>query len=110
MCQKVFYTLYMVSKSVLYIQLVAIFNPGVSASPRPTRNEITESEDLAATSVRREAHRHRALQTSGPKQGTDPRVQRQSPTFESHAKESKNTREGHRDPLGKKGDFATLLT
>ena len=26
------YTLYIVSKSVLYIQLIAIFNPGVSAS------------------------------------------------------------------------------
>ena len=31
-CQKVSYTLYIVSKSVLYIQLMAIFNPGVSAS------------------------------------------------------------------------------
>ena len=34
---KMLYTLYIVSKSVLYIQLVAIFNPGVSLSEKQGR-------------------------------------------------------------------------
>ena len=36
-CQKVSYTLYIASKSVLHIQLIAICNPGVTTSPAPDR-------------------------------------------------------------------------
>ena len=41
------YTLYIVSKSVLYIRLVAIFNPGVSASDR--RAPKSSSEESTAS-------------------------------------------------------------